>query len=217
MTALLATVTVLLIPGSGFSGIGPHETPRLAVGVQHWRDWGFRTRVVRYRAGRRGLADVRRAVARTTNPSRTCLYGESSGGTWALIAAADAGVACVIASASPTDQETWAQSDAHGAQVLSTERWPRYFGRSPDEDDDYEPYDVWSAFEPEVPALLVYAANDLTVPPQQGRWFATVPGDVTLRVLPRGHAAFVHSKVGRSALIAARTAMRRFVVQTTRP
>jgi hypothetical protein len=209
-TPASAAGTLLIVPGSGFSGVGPRQEPRLALGVQHWRDWGFATRFVRYRAGKRGLSDVQQAVARAKRRGPVCLYGESSGGTWALLAAVTEGAACVVVAAAPTDQETWARSGAHGARILSTERWPRYFG-APDEDDDYEPYDVWLAFRPAVPALLLYAVGDLSVPLQQGRIFATVPGDVRLRVLHRGGRLFVHNKVSREDLLPALAEVRAMI------
>ncbi|MFL5845935.1 MAG: alpha/beta hydrolase family protein [Solirubrobacteraceae bacterium] len=205
-----AAGTVVLVPGSGFSGISPREDVRLAIGVQHWRDWGFATRLVRYRPGKRGEHDVQAAVARAERHGPVCVYGESSGGTWALLAAATQDAACVVVSAAPTDQETWARSEAHGARVLARQRWPTYFGLA-GEDDDYEPYDVWTAFEPVVPAMLIYAASDQVVPPQQGRIFATVPGDVRLTVLGRGARTFVHSGVSRTQLLRARGAARTFV------
>lgn len=211
-----AAGTVVLVPGSGFSGIGPREEPRLAISQRQWRDWGFATRYVRYRAGKSGERDVQAAVARAKQRGRVCVYGESSGGTWALLAAATQGVACVIVSAAPTDQESWSQSKAHGARILSTERWPRYFG-APDEDNDFEPYDVWMAFRPAIPALLLYGVGDLSVPPQQGRIFATVPGNIRLRVLRRGSRVFVHSKVRRSDLVAAHRAARTLVKEAFSP
>lgn len=211
-----AAGTLVLVPGSGFSGVGPHEDANLALGQQHWRDWGFDTKVVRYRPGRRGLADVQDAVARAKKDGPVCLYGESSGGTWALLAAATEGAACVVASAAPTDQETWARSKEHGARVLSRKRWPRYFGTA-DEDGDYEPYDVWLAFRPPVAALLMYGAGDLTVPPQQGRIFDTVPGDVRLKVLRRGTRKFVHSNVLREDLLPALGEARALIHQAFEP
>lgn len=211
-----AAGTVVLVPGSGFSGIGPREQPRLAISERHWRDWGFNTRYVRYRAGKRGEDDVQQAVANARRKGPVCLYGESSGGTWALLAAATQGAACVVVAAAPTDQESWARSDAHGAQILATERWPRYFG-APDEDNDFEPYDVWMAFRPAIPTLLLYAVRDLAVPVQQGRIFATVPGDIRLRVLRRGPRVFVHSKVRRADLVEAHRAARAMVKEAFNP
>lgn len=204
--------TVVLVPGSGFSGVGPREEIRLAIGREHWRDWGLRTVAARYRAGRRGARDVREAVARAQRHGPVCVYGESSGGTWALLAAAALDVACVAVSVAPTDQETWAESEEHGARVLATKRWPRYFG-GPDEDDAFEPLDVWAFAAPAVPVFLLYAAGDQVVPPQQGEVFAPVAGDVRMHVLREGRRFFVHSRVRRADLLRARGLMRAFVDQ----
>lgn len=206
--------TVLLVPGSGFHGVGPRKPIRLSIGADHWRRWGYRTRVVRYAAGRRGLADVAAAI-RTAKRARPrlplCVYGESSGGTWALVAAAgDPDVDCLVVSASPTDQETWARSDRGGALRLATEVWPGYFGTA-GEDADYEPYDVWLAFRPAIPVFLVYAQGDQAIPAQQGKIFATVPGDIRLRVLHEGRRMFVHNEVDRDELLRVRGEARTFV------
>lgn len=205
-----AAGTVVLVPGSGFSGVGPREEVRLAIGREHWDNWGFRTVEVRYRAGRRGARDVREAVARAQRHGPVCVYGESSGGTWALLAAAALDVACVAVSVAPTDQDTWAESEEHGARVLSTERWPRYFG-GPDEDDAFEPLDVWTTAAPAVPVFLLYAAGDQVVPPQQGEVFAPVAGNVRVRVMREGRRFFVHSRVRRADLLRARGLLRAFV------
>lgn len=205
---------VVLVPGSGFHGVGPRKRVRLSIGVDRWRRWGYRTRLVRYRPGRRGLADVRAALsaARRARPRLPlCAYGESSGGTWVLVAAAaDPGLDCVVISASPTDQETWAQSDRRGALRLATEVWPGYFG-SATEDNMFEPFDVWTGAPPGIPALLLYAQGDQAVPAQQGRLFATVAPGIRLRVLRRGGRMFVHNKVDSRQLGRVRAAARSFV------
>lgn len=209
-----ASGTVVLVPGSGFHGIGPQKEIRLSIAAQQWRDWGFRTRLVRYREGRAGLRDVRAAISaagRARPDEPVCVYGESSGGTFALLAAAaDNGARCLVIAASPTDQETWALSDRRGAQRLSREVWPGYFG-GPSQDDSFEPYDVWSAFRPTVPVMLLYAQGDQAVPAQQGKIFATAPGDVRLRVLHQGARMFVHNRVARDDLLRARGEARTFV------
>lgn len=210
---------VVLVPGSGFHGVGPRKSIRLSIGADHWRRWGYRTTTVRYRAGPRGFRDVAAAIAaaRKRRPRLPlCVYGESSGGTAVLVAVArDPGVACVVISASPLDQETWAQSDRHGAQRLAREVWPGYFGDAA-ADDRYEPYDVWSLTQPAVPAFLIYAMGDQAIPAQQGRLFATLPGDVRLRVLREGGRMFVHNRVWSKQLVRVRGEARSFVRFATR-
>ncbi len=210
---------MVLVPGSGFHGVGPHHRYGLSLSGAVWRGWGYHPRLARYRAGKDGLADVAatvRAARRARPTAPLCIYGESSGGTWALVAAAhDPEVDCVVASAAPTDQETWARSDRHGAQRLARVVWPGFFGDAA-HDDAYEPFDVWRSVRPQIPAFLIYATDDQAVPAQQGRLFATLGPETTLRVLARGRHGFVHGDVNAAQLVRARGAVSRFVATATR-
>jgi len=191
----------------------------LSLDTAVWRSWGYRTRPAPYRSGKNGLTDVATAVraAKRRWPSQPlCLYGESSGGTWALVVAArSADVACVVVSAAPTDQETWARSERHGAQRLARVVWPGFFGDAR-RDDVYEPFDVWKAARPRIPVFLLYARGDQAVPAQQGLLFSTLGPDTTLRVLDRGRHGFVHGDVNTAQLARARRAISRFVATSTR-
>ena len=70
---------------------------------------------------------------------RVCLYGESSGGTWALDAAANvAGVDCVMTGAAPTDEDTWRRARRGPAFTFSHRIWPAFFGTGK-ADDAFEP------------------------------------------------------------------------------
>lgn len=213
--------TVVLVPGSGFHGVGPNKRIRLSLDADLWRSWGYRTRLVRYGEGADGLPDIADGIrtARRARPDLpVCVYGESSGGTFALVAAAgDPDIDCLVIGASPTDQETWAQSDRGGARRLAAEVWPDYFGL-PAEDDVFEPFDVWRETEPRIPVFMIYATNDQAIPAQQGRIFADLVPGTRLRVLGKGRHAFIHNPVDARQLFSARRAVRRFVAaQTTRP
>lgn len=202
--------TVVMVPGSGFNGARVRNALRMSFKEDVWRSWGFRTKVAPYRRGKAGLVDVTRVVRRAVRETPglpLCVYGESSGGTWALLVATRvADVDCVIALAAPTDQETLARAADYGAQHLARTVWPRYFGSSPG-DDVYEPFDVWSASAPPpIPVLAVYSDGDTIVPAQQGELFAPISGFVELRVLPRGRHSFVHAKVDTGAFVRARRA-----------
>lgn len=209
--ALAGAVTVLLVPGSGWRGVDAYDGERMFLGESTWRSWGFRTQVVPYGPGQSGREDVADALRRAKG-RRVCLYGESSGGTWALLAAANVpGAAdCVAVSAAPTDADSWRRSRRKVARSFAHRIWPAYFGRGA-ADDLFEPLDVWRAARPAVPAFFVAGAGDPTVPPQQGRIFQRAAPGSRLRVLPRGDYPFVHGGVGFRAQRTVRAELRRFV------
>ncbi|MDX6639219.1 MAG: hypothetical protein QOF12_230 [Solirubrobacteraceae bacterium] len=210
---------VLLVPGSGFRGSGEHGDSTLSIPTRTWRRWGFRTAVAAYRPGAAGLRDVTntlRAVAGAAPTAPLCVYGESSGGTWALVAAADfKAVSCVVVAAAPTDQETWAHSRRHAAHVFAHTVWPGYFGPPP-RDNAFEPYDVWKAARPAIPVFAIYAVGDPIVPAQQGQLFTRLVPGSTLRVLRPGAHPFVHSHVSAGDYVRAVAEVRRFVLGRVR-
>lgn len=213
--------TVVLVPGSGFNGAGTRNAERMSFRAPSWRRWGFRTRVAAYRAGKAGLVDVARVVRRAAGDAPglpLCVYGESSGGTWALLVAARTpGVDCVVALGAVTDQETLARSTDGPARHLGGMMWPRRFGGA-EEDDFFEPFDVWSVRTVDVPTLLVYSRNDRVVPPRQGELLASVAPAGELRVLRPGRHQFVHAQVDAADFVRARRAARALAVaQTTSP
>lgn len=215
------TATVVMVPGSGFNGARAANAARMSFKIASWRTWGFRTKVAPYRAGKAGYLDVLRAVrsARRSAPALpVCVYGESSGATFALLLAARTpGVDCVIALAAPTDQETLARASARRARHLGATMWPRRFGPA-DADDAWEPYDVWGARAVAVPTLLAYSAGDDVVPPQQGELLATVAPQAELRLLRSGRHRFVHAPVDPADFVRTRRAARALVeAQTTSP
>lgn len=210
---------VVLVPGSGFNGAGPERAERMMVKVATWRRWGFWTVVAGYRRGRAGRADTERVIRRAAEAApdlALCVYGESSGGTWALLAAARISVVdCVVVFAAPVDQETLARSGPGPARHLARDVWPRYFGPA-GRDDGFEPFDVWSGGAPPVPVLAVYSEGDRVVPVQQGRLFAPLSEAVQLRVLPEGPQRFVHANVAPGPFVDARRAARGLVTRVAR-
>ena len=205
---------VLLVPGSGFAGVGKWAARKLVVPPAVWEGMGFRPIAVGYRAGPQGARDVAAAVAdaRAAHPGASiCLYGESSGGTWSLLAAAyDREVTCVIAAAAPTDADTWRDSRWPASRFYAHRRWPRMFGRGA-ADDAYEPVDVWKARRPRARLMLLYGTADRTVPAQQGRLMAEVAHGSTLIEMPIGRQPFVHTGVPPRDLLAAIRRIRPFV------
>jgi pimeloyl-ACP methyl ester carboxylesterase len=205
-----ARTTILLAPGTGYRGADAYDGGRMSVGERWWRKWGFRVHVVPYGPGKAGREDVAAAArAAVRRGGRVCLYGESSGGTWALDAAATVdGVDCVMTGGAPTDEDTWRLAKRGPAYTFSHRIWPAFFGTGR-ADNAYEPFDVWRARRPDVPAFVVVAGNDPTVPPSQGRVMAKLPG-VRLRVLSAGVWPYVHSRVSRRGVARVRMALRRF-------
>jgi hypothetical protein len=205
---------VVLVPGSGFNGAGQANAERMSFKEASWRRWGFRTAIASYRRGRAGLVDVTRRVRSLAHAFPVlplCVYGESSGGTWALLVAARSGVVdCAVVLAAPTDQETLAASPFGPARHLGGDVWPRYFG-SADDDDSYEPLDVWTALRPTVPLFMAYSVGDRIVPVQQGRIFAEAVPGLEIQVLAKGRHQFVHAQVDPSDFVTARRGARALV------
>lgn len=215
------SVVVGLVPGSGFNGAKAGYVSRMSFTPDVWQGVGYETIPVPYRAGRAGLRDVIagvRLIDRRWPSSTVCLYGESSGGAWALQAAARTGlVDCLIVVAGVTDQETLAASPHRLARHIGRKVWPSYFGAA-DADDRYEPYDVWANTAPAVPTLLAYGRADEVVPPQQGRLLAGIAPAAELRVLRPGRRRFAHARAHAGDFIAAREAAVALIeAQTTSP
>lgn len=212
---------VALIPGSGFNGAKASYVGRMSFAPDVWRGAGHETVPVPYRRGKRGLQDVLagvRLIDRRHPFSPLCLYGESSGGAWALQAAVRTGVVdCLIVVAGVTDQETLATSPFRLARRLGAKIWPRYFG--PAKADGYfEPYDLWARAAPDVPALLAYGESDRVVPAQQGELVASVAPTAELRVLRPGPRRFAHARAHAGDFVAAREAAVALIeAQTTSP
>ena len=213
---------VAMVPGSGFNGAKASYVSRMSFGPDVWEGAGHQTIPVPYRRGKPGLKDVVNGVILVRNrfPSSTlCLYGESSGGTWALQAAARLPdlVDCVVVVSGVTDQETLAASPYRLARHLGREVWPGYFGPTRS-DSAFEPFDTWSSEVPDVPLLLAYAKADRIVPAQQGELLAEVVPHATLRVLDPGPRRFAHARAHAGQFVRTRAEAVALVdAQTTSP
>ena len=108
--------TVLLVHEGGWSGPDAAAQRRLsAFPGAALRRRGHRTVSVDYARGRAGLDSVLEEVA--ARGGRVCLYGESAGGTLALLAAArDRRIRCVLAFGAPTDFGAWRRDAARRAR-----------------------------------------------------------------------------------------------------
>ena len=111
---------MVLLHGGGWAGPDARQQQALATfpGTA-LRARGYETVSLDYAAGKRSLGSVQRqldALRRARPERRICLYGESAGGTLALLAAADRRVACVMTLGAPTDFAAWRRSAAARAR-----------------------------------------------------------------------------------------------------
>jgi acetyl esterase/lipase len=121
-----------------------------------------------------------------------CVYGESTGGTLALLLAQRRpSISCVIAAAAPTDlaDTTGSDGSVHQLSIIA-------FGRA-----------GLAGFSPaadhrsiHVPTLAAYARSDRVVPPRQGVMLnRTRSAAIRVITLPSGNTDFVHSGITRLA------------------
>jgi acetyl esterase/lipase len=192
---------VILLHGGGWL---PTSSPFLATTIakanRRFGRWGNRVVSVGYGGGAAGLADVEAAydAERKRSPNgRICAYGESAGGHWALMLAAErADLDCAIGAAAPADFRT-----------LRTEVTPyvrKAFGFAV---PIYDPAPRAASMKARL--LLEYAANDTLVPASQGKTIAANAPRVSVRTLRAGSTAWIHSPVDAADLRAARRAERR--------
>lgn len=172
--------TMILVHGGAWRGPDSREQARL---LRRPGDLLLRHRwrvvSVDYRQGKHGLRDVLAAVERLA-PHRgeapLCLYGESAGGQLALVAAARRqSVDCVIAAGAPTDFQAYFARAATAAEPLQrqvADLIRRIFGTTPQATAPWEPVRLARRIDADV--LLLRAANDPLIPPEQMRRFRSV-------------------------------------------
>lgn len=140
--------TMIMIHGGGWVGHDARAQEHLmsrpgALFLQR----GWRVVSIDYRAGAQGLQDVLDAgaaeLARGTGEGPLCLYGESSGGHLALVAASRLrAVDCVIGLGAPTDLVHYQAEAGAGTEPrakLVAGRIARYFGTTPGELAPWDP------------------------------------------------------------------------------
>lgn len=223
--------TVVLVHQGGWAGPNAKLQEQLdAFPGAALRARGLRTVSVDYARGKAGLADVLAAAraARRHGPGPVCLYGESAGGTLALLAAArDPHVACVLTLGAPTDFATWSR-DAQ-RRVADPRRDPQVpvtkrdvslavfgqtvvpaFGPVGPGSRAWEPARV----APRIRARVVLGrqADDFIVPPGQTAAFRRRDPAATTLVTPAGtrREPYLHGTLGpagREALVARVTAL----------
>ena len=184
--------TVLLLPGSGWASPTPAGQRLVLAHVGAALSAArFRAVAIDYEAGPEGgLQSVKAAIAterRRRIPGPLCLYGESSGGHLALLAAQELkGVGCVITFGAPTSFTAFAEAAAAQPGMpgyvwaLETIIEPLFGSDAAG----------WSRWEPargdmRQPALMMICADDPIVPQNQiaqipeAETFVAPPGDVS--------------------------------------
>jgi pimeloyl-ACP methyl ester carboxylesterase len=171
---------------------------------------GWRALTTSYAPGRRGLATVTAAWREASRTGPACVYGESSGGHWALeLAARDRGVGCVIAAAAPTDLVSWpGQIRSRGARAEALRLRAAAFGLGRSTYERYSPALRWPA-DACARVLLLNADEDPILPLAQAREMLAHAPHATLLRLRAGAAAWVHSGVRPDDLVAAWARVRR--------
>jgi acetyl esterase/lipase len=211
--------TVVLLAGNAWSGTTEPGKQAIYEQVGRYLERaGHRVVVADYPAGvEAGLAAVNAAVQAEleADPARPlCLYGESSGGHLALLAAEIVrGVDCVATVAAPADLHLWAHEedaapDTTQAITFRTHIVPA-FGSDPA---------GWLPFEPalhtdRLPKLVLSmaGADDATVPLDQ---LKQLPG--RHYVLPPGSLPFVHGTTTPGGLAELRRRVVGLVARATR-
>jgi len=187
--------TLLVLHGGYWllSGTGSFSHARAFADFARARGWwaGF----VDFPAGPGSLDGVIAAydALRRSEPDvPICIYGESSGGTLALLLAQRRpSVSCVIAAAAPTDLTDTTGSDGSVRRLATIA-----LGR--DALPDFSPATSHRSIH--VPTLAGYASSDRVVPPHQGALLKRHAGAaVRVMTLPSGSTDFVHSGTTRSA------------------
>jgi hypothetical protein len=204
---------MLIVHGGGWAGHdGDVQRHLLTARGDLFLARGWRVVSIDYNEGAQGIQDVMDAagaeLSRGTSSGPLCVYGESSGGHIALMAAARMrSIDCVIAVGAPTDLSLYLADEAGNADPrvgLVTSQISRLFGTTA---EALAPWDV-ATLAPTIRAdvLLVREADDALVPADQAqRFIAARPTTQFLELEPgdpgNPQATFLHgttSDAGRA-------------------
>lgn len=200
---------VMLIHGGGWRPSNPVYMALMQPAARIYNDAGWSTRIQAEHGGMQSYIDVMRAAVTYKKAIRDrplCLYGQSSGGQIALLAAASLGkvVSCVITDAAPTWLDLPPDTGDHA--------YVRSMASSAFGPDSLRPFSPLS-YAPQTTAkvFMTYAENDPLIPTWQAQFYAYLkPGTKTVS-LPAGSVPWVHSKVSKAAVQAAGRRSLRFL------
>lgn len=209
---------VVLVHGGGWAG---PDQPR-QWNIDWWPGRMFRaahwsTVAIDYAAGTDGLNSVLselRAALATAPRGRVCVYGESSGGHLALLAAAQLpALRCVITLGAPTDLDRWRDDAARGGEPgwvgTYAETVPQTFGPGPVA-PEWEPVRVADRIA--APVLMVGQGDDRALPIRgQMEAFATVKPSTALLVTGPGAQPYLHGSFSQTSRQQFEARMRAFL------
>ena len=165
--------TMLLVHGGGWTGPAPMAQQGLMTTPgDTLTQRGWKIVSVDYRAGAAGLQDVIDAAgAELVQPSGglLCIYGESAGAQFALVAASRVpGVDCVVAMGPPADFEAYQNevrvSNDSNRRIIAGQM-ASVFGSTPDERAPNDPVKIANTIPGDV--LIMREADDPLIPVEQ--------------------------------------------------
>jgi acetyl esterase/lipase len=193
--------SVLLLHRGAWSGAGPENVRRLRPVARRFQGWGWSTLNASYRNGPDGFHDVVAAfewAGERWGAPPTCVYGESSGGHWALmLASRGQATELTVVAAAPTDLVSWASMLDGEARDYVRGLLHSVFG-----DAEHELERLSPARQPWQQAaagrlLLVYGEEDPLVPPAHGERLLAAAPAASLMTLPAGDLPWIHLVDGR--------------------
>lgn len=187
---------VLVVHGGAWNGHGAGAVDKVRPVAARMVRRGFTAYLVDYQPGAAGFDDVaqayREARSQTPRGLPVCVWGESSGGHYALMLDVRFNPDCVMAVAAPTDLRRLNEhpTDLHDyVQQLARD----VFGSSALDLNPWSPSRNAAALG--APTALLYSRDDLTVDEAQGHRLAQRLKRARLVVGHEGQLPFVHGSI----------------------
>ena len=199
--------TMLLIHGGGWLDDRGTQSPRYynATAALTLRAEGWRVVNVGYTPGYRPTTApdpvpmLRDVVAfydqiRSAFGGPVCAYGQSAGGLLtAMLAVERPTLTCAVLDAAPTDLSSMLPKSNAQNFIKGT------FGTNPSTLEQWSPARDWRS-SIQTPVYATFAANDQTVPPQQGAIFKAADPKANVDTIPGGAFYWLHSLVDYNSL-----------------